>query len=428
MSTKSALRVLLVSLAALGLAGCGDDDPTGPAAGSSAVRVGHLSPDAPAVDVWVDGSVALSGLTFREFSDYVDLSAGSHRVQVTPTGASTPIVIDATLTLEDGKSYTVAATGLLASIAATVLEDERSGSGDASVRFVHGSPDAPAVDVTLTDGTVLFGAVPFGDSETISVPAGAYDLQVRAAGTSTVVLSFADVALAGATNYTVWAVGQLGDGSLDALVTLESEGTGSAAIDLPAAEAEVRFAHLSPDAPNVDIVVDGDGVASDVPYLAVSDYLNLPARTSSVQIFATGDTMNPVIDATVTLLPDGAYTIAATGLVADLQPLVLEDSRTGPNGSQTWVRFVHTSPDAPAVDVQVAAGPTLFSDVEFRQADGYLTVDSGTYDLEVRLSSNDALALEVPNVALVAGENLTVFAVGLAGNSTLAALAAVDAP
>ncbi|MCA9298922.1 MAG: DUF4397 domain-containing protein, partial [Phycisphaerales bacterium] len=114
MSTKSALRVLLVSLAALGLAGCGDDDPTGPAAGSSAVRVGHLSPDAPAVDVWVDGSVALSGLTFREFSDYVDLSAGSHRVQVTPTGASTPIVIDATLTLEDGKSYTVAATGLLA--------------------------------------------------------------------------------------------------------------------------------------------------------------------------------------------------------------------------------------------------------------------------------------------------------------------------
>src|SRR5690242_6965489 len=40
------------------------------------VRVVHASPDAPAVDVWVDGSKVLSGVTFFTASDYLDLPAG----------------------------------------------------------------------------------------------------------------------------------------------------------------------------------------------------------------------------------------------------------------------------------------------------------------------------------------------------------------
>jgi len=37
----------------------------------------------------------------------------------------------------------VAATGLLAGIEPLVLEDERGTTGQAKVRFVHASPDAP---------------------------------------------------------------------------------------------------------------------------------------------------------------------------------------------------------------------------------------------------------------------------------------------
>ena len=50
--------------------------------------------------------------------------------------------------------------------------------------------------------------------------------------------------------------------------------------------------------------------------------------------------------------------MAATGFLASIQPLVLEDDR-GTTG-QAKVRFVHTSPDAPAVDVAVKGGPVLF--------------------------------------------------------------------
>jgi hypothetical protein len=371
----------------------------------------------------------LQSVPFKAVSDYLELTPGDHTVQVVAAGTTDPKVIDATVTLSAGAYYTVAARGLLANIAPSVLEDDRSTqAGNARVRFVHTSPDAPAVDITLTDGTVLFPNVSFTQTFEATVPAGTYDLQVRAAGTSTVVLSFGDVPLQGGTAYSVFAAGTLAN--LTGLVAVDS-GAGGATIELTPATAEVRVAHLSPDAPNVDVWVDGAPVAalSNVPYEAVSSYLDLPARTVNVKAFVTGTTTNAVIDADLTLNPGTGYTVAATGLVgsSDLLPIVLVDDRNPAPAGNAHVRFVHASPDAPAVDVVVAGGSTLFSSVTFRESAGYALVPAGTYDLEVRLSSNDALALAVPNVMLGSGANYSIFAIGLAGDASLDALPAVDA-
>jgi len=78
------------------------------------LRVAHLSPDAPAVDVWVNGERTLTDVPFQGISDYLSLPAGEYRVQVSPAGQTEPIVIDATVALEAGTAYTMAATGLLA--------------------------------------------------------------------------------------------------------------------------------------------------------------------------------------------------------------------------------------------------------------------------------------------------------------------------
>jgi hypothetical protein len=429
--------MLILILACLAiLPACSDDNANdnimGPGSDAAFVRVAHLSPDAPNVDVWVDGNVVLQDVPFRAFSGYLELAAGDHLVQVTPAGAATPVVIEATVTLAGATSYTIAARGLLgdSTINATVLVDDRATtSGSAEVRFVHASPDAPAVDITLTDATVLFGNVSFTEAKSIPVGAGTYDLQVRAAGSSTVVLSFADIALAADTNYTVYAIGLLGDGSLDAIVSVDAPGDGTTTADLAPATAEVRVGHLSPDAPNVDVYLDGTVVSTlvNVPFQAVSSYLGVEARTYNVEVYATGTSADAVIDADVTFLPGEAYTIAATGLLADLAPVVLTDDRTPP-ASGSHVRFVHASPDAPAVDVLVASGPTLFSATAFRGFAGYSAVANGNYDLEVRLTSDNSLALSVPGVQLDSSTNYTIFAIGLAGNATLAALPVVDTP
>lgn len=50
------------------------------------VRVAHLSPDAPAVDVYVDGAAVLEDVPFGAVSDYLELPAGSHTIEVAPAG------------------------------------------------------------------------------------------------------------------------------------------------------------------------------------------------------------------------------------------------------------------------------------------------------------------------------------------------------
>ncbi|MGM0590776.1 MAG: DUF4397 domain-containing protein [Halobacteriota archaeon] len=45
------------------------------------VRVVHASPNAPAVDVYVDGDAVLEGVEFGAVSDSPELDAGSYMVE-----------------------------------------------------------------------------------------------------------------------------------------------------------------------------------------------------------------------------------------------------------------------------------------------------------------------------------------------------------
>ena len=193
---------------------------------SALLRVAHLSPDAPAVDVWVNGDVVLSDVPYEAVSSYLELSPGSYDVQVTPAGETEPMVIDATLELESETAYTVAATGLLGEddLKPLVLVDNRFDNVEtAKVRFVHTSPDAPSVDVGLPDGSVVFGDVGFREhSKYGELPAGTYDLEVRVAGTMDVALSVPDVSLESGTNYTIFAIGTLDEGTLKALPVVDN--------------------------------------------------------------------------------------------------------------------------------------------------------------------------------------------------------------
>ena len=187
------------------------------------LRIGHFSPDAPAVDIRIDGESLLENVSFGTLGDYMDVEAGSYDVDVVPaTGGDA--VLSATLDIDDGASYTVLAINALADIEALVLTDDRSDvdAGDARIRFVHTVPDAPAVDV-MAGGSTLFEHVAFGDSSPFeTVGADAYDIDVRPAGSDDSVLRLSDIGFDGATAYTVFATGMLGDDSLDAMLVTDA--------------------------------------------------------------------------------------------------------------------------------------------------------------------------------------------------------------
>jgi hypothetical protein len=134
----------------------------------SRVRVVHASPDAPAVDVLVDGSAVLSGVSFGDVSDYLDLAAGTYTVKITATGDPDTVAFEGDVSVEADTDYTVAAVGELSEETfrpAMFVDDNSVQRGRARVRIVHASPDAPAVDVTVNDAeTTLVDGLAFGDA------------------------------------------------------------------------------------------------------------------------------------------------------------------------------------------------------------------------------------------------------------------------
>jgi LPXTG-motif cell wall-anchored protein len=194
-------------------------------------------------------------------------------------------------------------------------------------------------------------------------------------------------------------------------------------------EARVRVVHASPDAPAVDVWVNGAVAFSNAPFMGITDYAELEPGSYSVQVSPTGATEPIVIDATLDLATQTDYTVVAVGELANIEPLVLIDNNSAPAAGKAHVRFVHASPDAPAVDIAVAnGGPVLFANIPFKGIGDYLPVDAGTYDLEARLAGTDTVALSVPGVALEEGTVYTIFAMGLAGGEpALTAVPSVDA-
>lgn len=205
------LFVLLLS--SVLIIACSDDDndnnPTSSVLEKANVKVVHASPDAPAVDLIVDENLVGSGLAFPNNTGYLEVEAGTRNVKVNVAGTETT-VIEADLPIQADVNYSVFAVDEVSNLTPIVIVDDLTApaSGNAHVRFLHLSPDAPAVDITTTDGTVVFGDYSFKEySNFTPLPAGTYDLQVRLAGTETVVLNLSGISVADGKIYSVFAKG-----------------------------------------------------------------------------------------------------------------------------------------------------------------------------------------------------------------------------
>lgn len=194
-------------------------------------------------------------------------------------------------------------------------------------------------------------------------------------------------------------------------------------------ESPVRIGHCIPDAPDMDVRVDGEIAFERVAYPNVTDYVALPSGSHELIISGHGET-DPVLEATLDLEDDTSYTALATGMLSenDIAATVMMDAPGRLAEGMCHARFVHASPDAPAVDVRVAGGgPTLFESIGFRESSEYTPVDSGEYDLEICPAAGDDVALSLPNTTLKSRSAITAIAVGRVGDDSLSALLTEDA-
>ena len=190
-------------------------------------RVGHFSPDAPAVDVYANGGVILEDVPFGVLSEYLEVPGGTYTVEVVAAGADPAdgaVIGPVDLDFAEGTMTTVAATNTLENIEAQVLLDEpMPEDGIAEVRVVHFSADAPAVDIALDGGDVVVPELAYPNAAGyLDLPEGEYDLEIRAAGTEDVAFDIDPLDLPGNNSFTVFAIGSLADGTFTVLPAIDA--------------------------------------------------------------------------------------------------------------------------------------------------------------------------------------------------------------
>ena len=192
-----------------------------------------------------------------------------------------------------------------------------------------------------------------------------------------------------------------------AAVTVAAVGLtfGPLAVAVPLASAStgvgwIRLAHLSPNAPSVDVYLYSFGNSSaeivlhHVRYGTVSPFEQVAAGDYTVAMRGAGapSSSKPVLSTAVDVQPGHAYTVAGMGPASGLRLQIIPDRLTTPPG-KALVRVIQASLNQDVVTVR--SGHTLLArHLKFASVTGYRAVKPGMWSIRVTGSSESAAKTE----------------------------------
>lgn len=441
---RSMTKLLLTAICTSVLFACSDNDnklpevtppPPAPEPETSDpfVRVTHASPDAPLVNVMANGAILadLEAVDYQTSSGWISVPADTYSVQVDallPANASST-VIDASLILQNDKTYDVVAIGATANIAPLVIENDLSEvtPGNVRLQVVHAAPAAPLVDVYVTaPGDDLSAAQPVATAAfmdytgQVEVPAGDYQIRITTAGTNTLVYDSGTLSLTAGADLMVFATENVGAG--DSPVTLlVADGSASSLLWDEATGANLRVVHGVANGPSVDVIANNEVVLVEaVPFTAATDYLSVTEGDYLIDVAANNNGVVVVDDASASLAIGQSYTAVANNVLSDVGlDIVMDNPRRIATAAQ--VRIFHASPGAGDVDIYVTTDGDIdnadpaFSSVPFTTPmlteTGYVQLAAGDYFVTVTAAGTKDAAIETGQLSLQAGSIYTAIAV-----------------
>lgn len=395
------------------------------------LQVIHNSPD-PTVDIYANGAILLDSVPFRAATPFLDVAASVDiQIGVAPYPSTiADTIYNVTVNLNDGESYVALAQGIVGDpttpfmIQLKTMARESASAGGIDFFGVHGSPDAPTVDIIARDVAILLDDVSFGDiSDYINVPAGSYVLDVTPGDDNfTIVESFrADLSGLDGGSAVVFASGLLGGTPGFGLFAALADGTVVEFPVEPKVFTNLQVIHNSPD-PVVDVYVNGSLLLDSFVFRTATPFVPVQALVP-VSIAVAPHPSTSVADAIFTTEgvfrnPDNDYVALATGIVGDpTTPFLVNiqgNVRQTNSGGGIGIIAAHGSPDAPAVDVVADGALTLFDDLAYDSVTRYVGVPAANYNIDIRLADGITSVQDYTvDLTGLAGQNVVVFASGL---------------
>ncbi|HNL39335.1 MAG TPA: DUF4397 domain-containing protein, partial [Saprospiraceae bacterium] len=403
-----------------------------PAKAVARVQVIHNSPN-PTVDVYANGNLFLDDFAFRSATPFVYLPAGVDiNLGIAPDNSTSAAdaIANFTVNLENGKTYIVTASGIVGGTPGFDLiindnaREKATEPGNVDVAVLHGSPDAPAVDVdaVLVADNVITNLAYGEFTDYLNLPSGKYDFAVRPAGNSTVVASFrADLSGLGGQSAYVFASGLL-DGNAGPSFGLYAALANGTVVALPLTPtSRVQLIHNSPS-PTVDVYAGNSLLVDDFAYRTATPFVVVPADRDIAIGIALGNSTSAndaIASFNVSFASGQTYAVTASGIVGDPNTpfTLLADANAREAAllpSQVDFNVLHGSTDAPAVDVAVVGVGDVVTNLSYGEFTPYLSVDPASYLVQIKpAGSPDVLVTYEVDLSGLAGGAARVFASGL---------------
>lgn len=182
---------------------------------------------------------------------------------------------------------------------------------------------------------------------------------------------------------------------------------------LPRIETSVRILHAVPNAPNVDIYLNGSLIASNLAFGKISEYMQISPGEYEFQLYPTGTYDKPLLSQNIQLISNSNYTAAIVTLANNLFLFRLKDDNVPSSKSQSLLRFINLSSNAPLLSLALPNGVTLFNEAEYLETTGYYQLSPGIYNFEILLGSSQITTKYINNITLDGGKFYTIYIIGL---------------
>lgn len=188
----------------------------------------------------------------------------------------------------------------------------------------------------------------------------------------------------------------------------------------PQLYAGVAIYHSSPDAPDLNIIIDNE-VINSVPfrYKNYSNYIEVLDGDRRIRFNSSKDGLN-LVDAILNFEVNKSYTLFVINTLSNIELLRIEDATGFPSSGKGTVRCIQLSPDAPQVEVKwTGESSPLFSGMSFKQVQDFKEVPSGKYSLEVKVIGGSGRTIVLPDVEVKEGGYSTILIEGFDNPSVL---------
>lgn len=177
----------------------------------------------------------------------------------------------------------------------------------------------------------------------------------------------------------------------------------------------IRVFHASPNSPAVDVYANDDLIVEDLSYENISPYMPVPAANYNIKVYPAGTMTDPVINMDVYIPSNIVFNVAAIGALPDISLYPIPEPSVAQDSGNACVRFVHLSPNAPAVDIKLDDGTMVFDNVAYKGITNYACIPAETYTFTVSPAGSTDVVLTVPDVKVAANIYYTIYAIGLLG-------------